>query len=221
MGYDWPVYDAPSASGSQRVTEGEIVPGAHPTLFRSNSVYKDGVRGQASNQPTANYPPEHPPQWAAGNSDACFLENEENVNVSHAAGVSIPTLLLVVDTPAPQGSASLCLLSSVTHSNPLSPTVEAHNARNRLGGEQETHDNITQMAHSVASPNRTTPSVTAPLEGVGQHPVRSFTTYVPIPLTRTSSTLVRTEVGTAAPMNGKILEARRPAIRHTTSGNPL
>ena len=101
MGYDWPVRDAPSASGSQRVTEDETVPSAHLVRFRTNFAYEDGVRGQASNQPPANYPPEHPPQWAAGNSDACLLENEENANVSHAAGIFIPTLLLVVDMPAP------------------------------------------------------------------------------------------------------------------------
>jgi len=212
MGYDRPVRDAPSASGSQRVAEDGTLPAAHFVPFRPHLAYEDGIRGQASNQPATDYPPEHSPQWTADNSDACLLENEENANVSHAAGGFIPTLLLVVDMPAPQGSASLCIPSLVTHLNPSSPTVEGHDARNTLGGEQEPHENFAQMAHSVAGSSRTTPGVTTFPEGVGQHPVRNSITSVPISLTRTSSTLVRTDLGTAAPMNGKIWEARGPTI---------
>jgi len=101
MGYDRLVRDAPPPSGRRRVAEDGTVPGAHFVLFRTHFAHEDGVRGQASNQPTANYPPENPPQWAAGNLDAHLLENGENAYVSHAAGGFISTLLLVVDVPAP------------------------------------------------------------------------------------------------------------------------
>jgi len=77
------------------------------------------------------------------------------------------------------------------------------------------------MAHSVAGPSRATPSVAISPEGVGRHPVRNFTTSIPISLTRTSSALVCMEVDTAAPMNDEIREARSPAIWDMTSGNPL
>ena len=75
--------------GSQRSAEDGTIPGAHPAFFRAQPTYEDGFQGQASKQPTTQYPPEYPPPRAASSLEIYYPEDEANRRVSHAAGRSI------------------------------------------------------------------------------------------------------------------------------------